>query len=312
MSEITQTRRLPADIVQTCMRKRLAFVVKLVAILRTMKEYDVLITADIRTLQLVAMFRRLFRINVPRHIALELMLDEESHSLRYRVKKLLQHYIFSSIDMVFVSSSSEVRTYSERLRMRPERLRFLHFHTNIVEPTTICTSDGYILSAGRTGRDYAALAEAARGLSFRFVVVADEKSARGIDFPANIELRANIGYEEYIALLKQCSLVVVPLKRLVKSTGQVVILEAMALGKPVIATNTVGTRDYIQDDVNGMLVPPESPDALRGAIRRLKTDTALQDRISRNGLSFVNEHCTFEKYVTTVLSAAAELASSRN
>jgi len=45
-----------------------------------------------------------------------------------------------------------------------------------------------------------------------------------------------------------------------------VILESMAAGTPVVATNIAGTREIVQDNQNGWLVPAANPIALADAI----------------------------------------------
>jgi glycosyltransferase involved in cell wall biosynthesis len=49
--------------------------------------------------------------------------------------------------------------------------------------------------------------------------------------------------------------------------GPVVIVYAMALGVPVIASNVGGSRDYVRDGVTGRLVPPVDAEALADALR---------------------------------------------
>src|SRR5207245_1931505 len=57
-----------------------------------------------------------------------------------------------------------------------------------------------------------------------------------------------------------------------------VVLEGYASGLPMIATDMPGLADLIQPEVTGLLVPPESPDALAAAIQRLFADDALVAR----------------------------------
>jgi hypothetical protein len=61
--------------------------------------------------------RRIFRIGTPKQIMLELMLDEEKMSSIWKLKKMIQKLSLSSIDIIFVSSTNEIETYSERLNI---------------------------------------------------------------------------------------------------------------------------------------------------------------------------------------------------
>src|SRR6185503_18503840 len=54
------------------------------------------------------------------------------------------------------------------------------------------------------------------------------------------------------------------------------LLEAMAAGKPVIASRSGGTPEVVVDGETGLLVPPEDVDALGAALRRLAADPALR------------------------------------
>jgi glycosyltransferase involved in cell wall biosynthesis len=58
-----------------------------------------------------------------------------------------------------------------------------------------------------------------------------------------------------------------------------VLIEAMAAGVAVIATDVPGIRDVIRDDVNGLLVPRRNPLALAAAIVRLMEDRSLRQRL---------------------------------
>jgi glycosyltransferase involved in cell wall biosynthesis len=62
------------------------------------------------------------------------------------------------------------------------------------------------------------------------------------------------------------------------------LLEAVAMGKPVIATAVGGNGETVQTEVNGLLVPPGSPEALRDALLRLLTEPGLAERLGRGAL----------------------------
>ncbi len=60
-------------------------------------------------------------------------------------------------------------------------------------------------------------------------------------------------------------------------------LEAMAVGRPVVASGVGGTREYLDDGVNALVVPPADADAIANAVRRLAADPALRDRLREGG-----------------------------
>ncbi|HEX3723208.1 MAG TPA: glycosyltransferase, partial [Nitrolancea sp.] len=62
-----------------------------------------------------------------------------------------------------------------------------------------------------------------------------------------------------------------------------VVLEAMASGRPVIATRIGGNPEMVVDGETGVLIPPEDPAALRDAIERLLTDQALMKEMGEAG-----------------------------
>jgi glycosyltransferase involved in cell wall biosynthesis len=62
-----------------------------------------------------------------------------------------------------------------------------------------------------------------------------------------------------------------------------VLLEAMALGVPVVATRIAGIPRLVRDGENGLLVEPGDPESLGRAIDRLRKDRGLRDRLRHSG-----------------------------
>jgi phosphatidyl-myo-inositol alpha-mannosyltransferase len=71
------------------------------------------------------------------------------------------------------------------------------------------------------------------------------------------------------------------------ATGQesfgIVLVEAMAAGVPVVASDIAGYREVIRDGVDGLLVPPGDPNALAAAIRRVLSEPKLAASLSAAG-----------------------------
>jgi len=71
-----------------------------------------------------------------------------------------------------------------------------------------------------------------------------------------------------------------------------VLLEAMAMGVPVVATRVGGVAEIISHGVNGLLVQPCAPRALAGAICQLLGNPDLRRRFASAGRTFVATRCS--------------------
>jgi phosphatidylinositol alpha-mannosyltransferase len=73
------------------------------------------------------------------------------------------------------------------------------------------------------------------------------------------------------------------------ATGQesfgIVLVEAMAAGVPVVASDIAGYREVVRDGVDGLLVPPKDPNALAAAIRRVLSEPELAAALMAAGRS---------------------------
>ncbi len=96
-----------------------------------------------------------------------------------------------------------------------------------------------------------------------------------------------LGFRQDIAeLLSCCDLFVLP--SLFEGLC-LVILEAMAAGKPVVATDIDGIKEVITSGETGLLVPPANAVALAAAIQRLLDDPLLAARLARAGNARVTQ-----------------------
>jgi len=75
------------------------------------------------------------------------------------------------------------------------------------------------------------------------------------------------------------------------------LLEAMAAGKPVVATAVGGNIEAIEDGVTGVLVTPADPGALATAMLRLLDDRNRATKIGESARNYVRETCDVEKMV---------------
>jgi glycosyltransferase involved in cell wall biosynthesis len=76
-----------------------------------------------------------------------------------------------------------------------------------------------------------------------------------------------------------------------------VIIEAMAAGKPVIATMAGGAPEIVQDGVTGMLVPPRDPQAIASAALHMLRDNGVRQKMGRAGQKRVQEYFSLDRNV---------------
>ncbi len=74
-----------------------------------------------------------------------------------------------------------------------------------------------------------------------------------------------------------------------------VLLEAMALSRPVVATAAGGPLEIVADGHTGLLVPPGDPAALADAVARLLSDAALRSRMGDGGLDRYRQAFTADR-----------------
>jgi glycosyltransferase involved in cell wall biosynthesis len=75
------------------------------------------------------------------------------------------------------------------------------------------------------------------------------------------------------------------------------LLDAMACGKPIVATRAGGIPEVVQDGVTGILVPPRDHEAMAAAIVTLLKDEALRRAMGAEGLSLANARFSAERMV---------------
>ena len=116
--------------------------------------------------------------------------------------------------------------------------------------------------------------------------------ARAADLE-NVELISALDHSQATALLAEADAIVSPSR---DETMPIAILEAMGLGKAVVTTDVGGIREWIYDEMNGLIVPPENPNELAAALTRCATDTNLLAQLGATARRTFDEHFTLERF----------------
>ncbi|GAB1723751.1 MAG: glycosyltransferase [Nitrospira sp. CR1.1] len=178
----------------------------------------------------------------------------------------------------------------------------------------------YLLTAGhlihRKGIDVviASLREAKqRGMCLHLVVAGDgperENLIRQSDelgVADQVTFLGNQTHEQVLRLMKSCLAFVLASR----AEGMpLVIAEAMACGKAVIASNVDGVPEIVQDGITGILVPPDNPEALASGLTRLCMDSVLREMLARRGKEWACREYNWECIATRYLGCMNECRS---
>ncbi len=144
----------------------------------------------------------------------------------------------------------------------------------------------YLLCAGTSGRDLRLLCDAARGGSIEVRVIESGHTlipARGTHMPATcpttVVRYGRVSRQTYLGLLRGAAALVHPLQTSDCPVGIRVLLDAMATGVPVVATDVPSVTEY-QGDGTASIVPPGDAVAMAEAIRRVITDESWARSLS--------------------------------
>ena len=245
----------------------------------------------------------------------EMFLPEPQPGLKWKLKRAVRRFLYKNVDRFVVYSTEERRLWAEYLNYDQSRFSTILFASNILDPGRY--PDGLFLpegkygfAAGRSGRDYKTFFEAIREVAYPFVVVSDKASVEGLEIPENVTLYCDIPWTEYIELLKDAAFTIVPLHDWQRSTGQVVILEGYAFGKPTVATQCIGTVDYVFEGETGFMTAPYQPPAMREAIQKLINSNENRRQMGKNALERTRRQFSPQVYLDQYLKVLEEAVDS--
>jgi glycosyltransferase involved in cell wall biosynthesis len=163
--------------------------------------------------------------------------------------------------------------------------------------------DGYLYSVGVSWRDYGTLLAAAKKSPHKFVVATVGSYLRANDLPANVTVFQNYFDKSQEELLEKAAAVVLPLEKTSSPAAEATLVKAMAMGKPVIATKTVTTEEYIVAGETGLLVPWKDPEAIVAAADYLFADKDRAQAMGRNARQWVLKNNSLDAYARKIISS---------
>ena len=107
-----------------------------------------------------------------------------------------------------------------------------------------------------------------------------------------VSLREALSHDEALAASAAADVLVCASR---DETMPIAILEAMSLGKAIVATNVGGVAEWLREGANALLVPAEDYRALAEALRRCREERGLVDSLGRNARETFFKHFSIDR-----------------
>jgi glycosyltransferase involved in cell wall biosynthesis len=225
------------------------------------------------------------------------------------VRRSVARFSLAHLDRIVVHSRAEVVRYAEWLDLPRERFEFVPLQRARI-PIAEREDDEqpFVLAMGSARRDYATFFEAVSRSRHPVRVVAARHALAGLTIPENVVVESGFSADACRRLAQRARVNVVPVRNDSTASGQVTLVEALRMGRAVVATRCIGSEDYVEHDVTGLLVEARSAGELQRAIERLWDDAPLRRRLGENAARFTEEHCSDEAAGAALARVLGEFA----
>ncbi len=281
-------------------------------------EYDAVVTWG-EKLSLALLMRQQLTSGTKPHVAM--MYQFEKLNIRVPLELLKRN-----LHAVVTWSSVQRRALIENIKYPADRVYLIRHYVDQLFYSPRPAEEDMICSVGAEMRDYATFLEAIRGTGLRchiatdhvrvpgpFRLLNDRRIAIG-DVGSRVDAQVTEGRMSLLELRKlyaRSRFVVVPLLPSDTDNGVTCILEAMAMGKPVICSRTRGQVDVIEEGATGLYVPIGDASALRTAMLSLWNEPLHARQMGQNARAFIEKYHTLEKFTATTRSAVEAALDGR-
>src|SRR3989344_735869 len=172
----------------------------------------------------------------------------------------------------------------------------------------ITESGNLVLSIGKDrARDYETLFQAAKSLpKTKFIIVCRSENIKDIEIPTNVKVILDIPYYKVGKLYKKAAVIVIPMKEMSRSSGQMTLTDAIQAQKPIIITSVKGISHYpLINNKNAIKVIPNKVKDLVLAIKKLLSNPNLRGKIIKNNQQLRRRFTTenYAKGLSRVITA---------
>jgi glycosyltransferase involved in cell wall biosynthesis len=274
----------------------------------------VVISSDVEVL-VFALVRRLPFAAKPRIVFMPFIFTQRANRAVNRFRLAYYRFVVRRVSCAICHSTLEVQRYERLFEGCGAAFVFVPWGTYVPEPSEILRSGApvrarndtpVVVAAGRSGRDYPTLVAAVHDLPCRVAIICNETAGLGgVVASPQVEIMMSCFGTDYLRQLLDADVVVVPLRVEDISAGQMVMIQAMALARPLVVTQTPTVGDYLEDGDNAVLVARGDAGALRRAIAGLLADPAYAHALGKRAREAYSARLSGDAHMRSVVQAIA-------
>jgi glycosyltransferase involved in cell wall biosynthesis len=254
-------------------------------ILTRKRNYDLIVSVFEGNAAPLLMARHLFGFRT------KIILWDVGLTETWRLRMRVLDYVLPRVDGVMVLATAQKHYIEAKWPLRaPVQMIGHSVDTIFFRPQPI-EPDDFVLSIGNdASRDYKTLFEAVAPLATPVKIRTSPSIVAHLEQPNNVEIIGKaVSFPDLRTLYAKAKLVVIPLVETLNAGGISAVLEAAAMGKPLIVTHTAVLEDILKPGETCLTVPPGDPQALRHAIETLLANPDLSRRLGNAARDFAEQ-----------------------
>lgn len=208
-------------------------------------------------------------------------------------------------DRFLIIRRGDAPTLETRFGVPLQKCTFVPFPADPSVTPIDSPDEDFVYSGGWAHRDWPTLVQALARLPYRAVIATGSPVSVPPEAQGRITVLPMLSPEDGRKMMAKARVVVVSMSDTKLPSGPLVLLDAMAMGKPVVVTRVNGTVDYARDRDNALTVSPQDADAMAKAIDELMTDQALRKRLAASAHRSAREMFNFDACMRGIAEAAS-------
>ncbi len=247
------------------------------------RDYDVVISHSFSSGFVFALLRSIFSMNEPVHIVIDVGCLNGGKESRLQLR-LIQRALRTVSGLIYHSTVNE-GFYQKHFPTAKRAFVLFGADTDLFRPGADESKGDYALSIGYAFRDYDDLLRAWSKIDLPLRMVGSTAiDKRGL---ANVELIPRISIDKLEGHIKGARFIILPIKNVRYSIGQMTLTQCMAMEKPIIVSRSYGVSDYCEDGINCLTYECGNESEIAKRVETLISDPDMARRIAHKARSDV-------------------------